>query len=288
MGAAVRVVAALHVPGVLVEAGGVPLLSDLRVEQSLYAATSGFGGLVGDATGAQPLQSATRLGAKALFTEIDASLAVDARAGDEQTVGIDAHHSLRVPWLPAYPAFPLALTDTLDFSHRQGERQALHTLGLQLGGTWGSAEAEMQGGTAGGLLTQTTAAAAYDGPAIAGDARLSLTRLSDAPTGLVGRYADDWLTTTSLLVLGSDDTQDRERAAELTMSARVGSTPVAGLLAASSELRSAGFFQPQPEATLRTDLTLTVPVAGDRGWSVRPGYRRQAATTIDRAAATGW
>ena len=59
---------------------------------------------------------------------------METRPGTEQGAAFDGHHSLRVPWLPGYPGFPLSLIDTFDFSHRYGERHALHTVRLALSG----------------------------------------------------------------------------------------------------------------------------------------------------------
>ena len=290
VGAAVRAVAALRLPGPVLQLGSLPLLSDLYLEQSLYAATTGFGALVGDASTGPPLQSATRLEAKSLFTELQASLGIETRFGaGGGEVGVDASHSLRLPWLPARPEFPLSLIDEFDFSSRQGELRALRTVRLLITGTLASLQASSAGGATSGLLTQTTSASAsFDTSILGGDARLALGRLSDADAGVVGRYAEDWLTTGGLLLLGSDEALDRERTTEVGLSARVGTQPVAGEIDADLHLRSSRFFQPKAESILDTRTALTVPISSERGFAVRPGYRRQATTTLDRVSTAGW
>ena len=104
-------------PGLILQAGGIPLLSDLSIRQKVSLSTGGFASLYGIPYEFSDASSRTEVGMTALFTRIEAEVFMRRAEGVFSASG---GHTLTIPAVP----FPVALTDAFsaawsgDFSRR--------------------------------------------------------------------------------------------------------------------------------------------------------------------------
>jgi hypothetical protein len=114
-GAALRAEASWSKPGILWQAGSVPLIANVSIDQKLSLVTAGFSSLYGTPSAAGDITSRTEIGADILYARLRADIVLSGIGGE--FVGSGGHR-LTIPAAPSVVTFSdtFSLTGSNEFS----------------------------------------------------------------------------------------------------------------------------------------------------------------------------
>ncbi len=106
----------VSLPGTLVQAGGIPLVSDLSFHEHFLAVTPGFAGLYGDPAQNMNTNSLSELSCGLLWSELSADFALQ---GVDTDWSVSGGHRLKIPRQP----FPVVFIDRFSVRERSWGRE---------------------------------------------------------------------------------------------------------------------------------------------------------------------
>ena len=273
LGAAFTGSVAAKLPGALVRAGSVPVLSNVTVQQDVTLMSAGFSSLYGTPAPAEDLYSRTEVGADVLVAHVLADVKVRETAGNLSVFG---GHKVTVPAV----VVPVTVMDAFSLDGAGGfSREDRVDLGPVLA-TTASADAQSALDPTTGLLSQTWLGHLGIAPPI--PATLSTdVQLSQSIAGYaVGSelYWSQWAQTLGLLT-PYEGGLDYSRLEKLAARLSIPTKPVGLDIEASTQAQGSNYALPAAPGpfTQENDLQLSAAVLfalGPSGTTLSVGYKR--------------